>query len=45
MDNPFLPGVTIFKKVLDELSDEIKERALPVLALDTSYTLYAYVLL
>ena len=45
IDNPFLPGVTIFKNVLDELSDAIKETAFPVLALDMSYTLYAYVLL
>ena len=45
IDNPFLLGVTIFKKVLDELSDEIKERAFPVLTLDISYTLYANVLL
>ena len=45
IDNPFLPGVTIFKNVLDELSDAIKERAFPVLEVDTSYTLYAYVLL
>ena len=45
MDNPFLPGVIIFKNVLDELSDAINETAFPVLTLDISYTLYAYILL
>ena len=30
---------------MDELSDAIKERAFPVLELDISYMLYAYVLL